>query len=248
MRTTKIIALLAGLLLSTSMWTAPAFADETIPQCQTTNFYRDGMNLTAAVIASGDVTGQINATGCDIGVYVPSGVTGVTVTGDVSGAKYFGVLVDDGSASVTGATIHDIGDSPLFDGAQHGVGIYFTNGATGSVENSTVDNYQKGGIVASGNGTNVTISGNTVTGLGPVNFIAQNGIQVSYGAVGTVRGNNISDNFYTGTVGVGPNSGGQNPPGWQYISAGLLLYQAGPGTDNSMNHFSANQRNVAVVP
>jgi len=46
---------------------------------------------------------------------------------------------------------------------------------------------------------------------------------VSRGAVAEVRGNDISGNFYTGHVGVGPNPGGQN-------------------------HFSDNQHNFANVP
>ena len=61
------------------------------------------------------------------------------------------------------------------------------------------------------------------------------------------KGNDISGNFYTGTVGIGPTPGGQNPPGWQYVSAGLLLYV--PGTVwHANNHYAGNQRNVAMYP
>jgi hypothetical protein len=63
-----------------------------------------------------------------------------------------------------------------------------------------------------------------------------------------VRGNAISDNFYTGEVGVGPNAGGQNPEGWEYFSTGLLLFEAGAGTKTSNNQFSGNQHNFANVP
>jgi hypothetical protein len=134
-----------------------------------------------------------------------------------------------------------------FNGTQHGVAVYYVNGATGTVDGNSVHDYQKGDIVVNGDGTAATVTNNDVRGLGPVDFIAQNGIQVSRGAIGNVRGNQISDNFYTGTVGVGPNPGGQNPPGWQYFSTGLLLFQAGDGTFTAAN-FSGNQRNKAVVP
>ena len=45
------------------------------PVCAATGFYRDGENLTAAQIG-GDVTGTLDATGCDIGVYYGPGTTG----------------------------------------------------------------------------------------------------------------------------------------------------------------------------
>ena len=52
---------------------------------------------------------------------------------------------------------------------------------------------------------------------------------------------------YTGTVGVGPNPGGQNPPGWQYVSGGLLLFQPGD-VKHSNNKYAGNQHNVLMVP
>lgn len=60
-------------------------------------------------------------------------------------------------------------------------------------------NYQKGGIVANGAGTTASINDNVVTGQGPVGYIAQNGIQVGYGANGSVMRNIVSWNSYTGS-------------------------------------------------
>jgi hypothetical protein len=214
--------------------------------CTPTTFERDGFFLTAAQVG-GDVTGELDATGCDIGVYYASGTSGDVTDATIHGARYFGVVADGATVNVTGSDVHDIGNDP-FDGSQHGVGIYFTNGASGDISDNSVYAYQKGGIVVNGEGTTATVTGNTVTGLGPVDFIAQNGIQVSRGAVATVRGNDISGNFYTGHAGVGPNPGGQNPPGWEYYSTGLLLFQADKATSASQNHFSGNQHNIANVP
>ena len=213
--------------------------------CFPTDFFRDGFFLTAAQVG-GSVNGTLNATGCDIGVYFKTAGS-VTQGAQVFGARYFGVVNNGAAVSVRGASIHNIGDAP-FNGSQHGVGIYFTNGGTGAIDANTVWAYQKGGIVTNGAGTTATVTANVVTGLGPVNFIAQNGIQVSRGAVAEVSGNTISDNFYTGEVGVGPNPGGQNPEGWEYFSAGLLLFEAGAGTKTFDNHFSGNQHNFANVP
>lgn len=231
-----VIAIPAGLSITTTAAAAT---------CLPTTFSRDGFNLTAAQIG-GTVSGSLDATGCDIGVYFPT--PGSVASGaQIFGARYFGVVNDGTSVTVEGASIHNIGNNP-FDGTQHGVGIYFTNGGSGAIDGNTVSAYQKGGIVVNGASTTASVTNNTVSGLGPVVFIAQNGIQVSRGAVATVRGNSISDNFYTGEVGVGPNPGGQNPEGWEYFSTGLLLFQAGDGTKTSDNHFSGNQHNFANVP
>lgn len=222
--------------------------------CTPTGYVRDGINLTAAQInPSGTVTGDVDATGCNIGVYFDTG-TGTIDGASIHGANYYGVMVNAYSSNVkvdvTNSNVYDIGETP-FNGAQHGVAVYYyamsTGSATGTVSSNTIYQYQKGGIVVNGAGNNVVVTGNTVTGLGQVNYIAQNGIQFGWGANGVVRGNSITGNFYTGTVGVGPNSGGQNPPGWQYVSGGLLLYQPG-SVMNSMNTYSGNQRNVLMVP
>jgi len=232
-----VIAVPAGL----SMTTAGAATT-----CLPTTFMRDGFFLTAAQIG-GTVSGTLDATGCDIGVYYVGTPGSVTSGAEIFGARYFGVVNDGTSVNVEGASIHNIGNKP-FDGTQHGVGIYFTNGGSGVIDGNTVSAYQKGGIVVNGAGTTASITNNAVTGLGPVDFIAQNGIQVSRGAVATVRGNSISDNFYTGEVGVGPNPAGQNPEGWEFFSTGLLLFEAGAGTQTADNHFSGNQHNFANVP
>ena len=214
--------------------------------CTPTLFQRDGIFLTAAKI-DGTTTSAVDATGCDIGIYFPSTTSGTVNNAQIFGARYFGIVADGAAVNVTNSSVHDIGNTP-FDGSQHGVGIYYTSGASGLIDGNNVYRYQKGGIVMNGEGTTATVTNNTVTGLGPVDFIAQNGIQISRGAVATVRGNTISDNDYTGHAGVGPNPGGQNPPGWEYYSAGLLLFQAGDGTKTSMNHFSGNQHNYARIP
>ena len=218
--------------------------------CTPTNFFRDSINLTAAQIG-GSVSGSLDATGCDIGVYFATPGS-VTAGAEIFGARYFGVVNNGTSVTVEGASIHDVGNTP-FDGTQHGIGIYFTNGGTGMIDGNTVSAYQKGGIVVNGvntvgAATTATVTNNMVSGLGPVVFIAQNGIQVSRGAVAEVRGNTISGNFYTGEVGVGPNPGGQNPEGWEFFSTGLLLFQAGAGAKTSDNRFSGNQHNFANVP
>ena len=66
-----------------------------------------------------------------------------------------------------------------------------------SVTGNMVLGFQKGGIVASGR-VDVGISGNEVRGAGAIDYNAQNGIQVAYGAAGSVDGNAVADHEYSG--------------------------------------------------
>lgn len=176
-------------------------ASATSITCTPTGFYRDGINLTAAKInPHGTVSGKLNATGCNIGVYYGPGSTGSVSHATIYGANYFGVVNNGGHVGISHSLIHDIGEVP-FNGTQHGVGIYFAydSGATGEISHDNVWRYQKGGIVVNGPSDSANVSYNTVTGLGPIGFIAQNGIQIGYGAHATVTHNTVSNNSYTGT-------------------------------------------------
>ena len=88
-----------------------------------------------------------------------------------------------------------------------GAGIYALIGVGAGIAGNAIWDHQKGGIVTNGPGTNVEITGNTVTGFGPVSFIAQNGIQVGYGASASVMRNTVTGHSYTGTSTV---SGGRD--------------------------------------
>ena len=175
--------------------------------CTQTGFFRDSINMTAAMInPTGTVSGAVDATGCNIGVYFDNG-KGKVDKAEIYGANYFGVLVNgdasDVSVDITDSSIHHIGESPL-NGSQHGVAIYYRafflgGSATGTMSGNTIYHYQKGGIVVNGQGTSAVITDNTVTGEGPVSYIAQNGIQVGYGANGSVMRNTVTGHSYTGS-------------------------------------------------
>jgi hypothetical protein len=192
-----------GIFRQDTGWTPYGTAAFQITACAPTGFVRDGINLTAAQIG-GNVTGNLDAAGCNIGVYYDSTHTGNVTNANISGANYFGVVVngDVGTvkANVTGTAIHDIGETPL-NGSQHGNAIYYralgSGTASGTISGNTITHYQKGGITTNGN-VSATITNNTVTGEGAVSYIAQNGIQVGYGAKATVTGNTVSRNAYTG--------------------------------------------------
>lgn len=75
------------------------------------------------------------------------------------------------------------------------------------IENCSFENYQQSGILASEIGTNVTIRGNSFIGGGNMSYMKQYGIQVNYGATGTIENNKIRNHYfipsYNATGGVG---------------------------------------------
>jgi hypothetical protein len=207
--------------------------------CTPTGFSPDGINLTAAEFnPAGTVTGPIDAGGCNIGVYFGPGHTGTVSRATVENANYFGIVNDGGTVSVTNSTVKNIGDTP-FDGMQKGVGIYFAKdgNSKGTIQSNTVSSYQKNGIVVDGVGSSASISGNTVTGRGQRLDIAQNGIEVGYGATATVSDNTVSENAYIG------NSGAS--------AAGILVFGGGvfgsPNTTGvSVSHNTVTNNDVGV--
>jgi len=70
--------------------------------CSQTGFIVDGINLTAAEINPGNVSGAVDATGCNIGIYYDDGTNPGPIGGTVSGASitggpdYFGIVANGG--------------------------------------------------------------------------------------------------------------------------------------------------------
>jgi hypothetical protein len=201
--------------------------------CEPTTLSRDGRVLTAALLGGTYTNTVVDATGCDIGIYYGPGTTGSINQTTIAGASYFGVVSNGAAVDVTNSSVSSIGER-AFNGAQHGVAILYTTedvagaAASGTLSGNTISLYQKGGITVRGVGASVSILNNTVNGLGSVDFIAQNGIQVSFGGSGVVRGNSVSGNDYT-------------PAGT--TSCGVLLFDAG-GVKVQDNKYTANETNM----
>ena len=181
------------------------------------------------------MTGTVDATSCNIGVYNPTSVSGATIFG----ADYFGVVVNGVPANVTNSTVRNIGEDP-FNGSQHGRAILYINGASGTISGNKVYDFQKNGIEVSGltaDGsavssvkTSATVQKNLVTGAGPIDYIAQNGIVIRSGANATVVKNTVSDFDYV-------------PLGTE--ATGLLLYQAGR-VNVQNNNISKDDNETAI--
>ena len=144
-------------------------------------------------------------------------IVGLGIAGpfDASGCGYtdFGVLALGGSVQLVRDSVSTIrASSTTLWGCQTGVGVQVgrrywpaTGGtyntvnftAHGALLGTTVTTYQKNGITADGPGSSLAVFGSTVTGNGPTAHTAQNGIQISRGATGTVRATTVSGNEST---------------------------------------------------
>ena len=165
--------------------------------CTPTGFVKDAINLTAVLInPPGVVSGDVDATGCNIGVYYSAG-HGRVSQANVHGANYFGIVNNGADVDVLDSTVSDIGEKP-FNGTQHGVAIDYEGNARGDIQRNFVWDYQKNGIVVKGPSASADIEQNYVVGFGPVNFIAQNGIEAGLGARAKIQQNFVSGNSYTG--------------------------------------------------
>jgi len=137
----------------------------------------------------------------------PVRIAGFTITGpspQACGALTAGVRVDGGARAFI---VHDhitaIRTNPI-GGCNTGYGVVAgrtADATTGRavILDSTIDDYQKGGILADKAGSNVFVRRDVIVGT-PTPAIAQNGIQVARGATAQIRDTAVSNNRYTGPV------------------------------------------------
>ena len=129
----------------------------------------------------------------------------LTVDGSTNGINgcaptLIGVYYRNSSGTADSLAVRNIKLGQGLEGCQSGLGIFAQSGSGNqskvTISNSSVHDYQKNGITANEVGTNVTIKGNDVAGIGSTPNIAQNGIQVADGAVGTIDNNFSFNNLY----------------------------------------------------
>src|SRR5262249_26557198 len=90
-------------------------------------------------------------------------------------------------------------------GSGTGVLIQSAQGGTSvvTVAGNSIHDYRKNGITANQVGTELRMHGrNVVTGLGPVSGVVQNGIQVAFGATGTIEDNIVTNHVSADCVSV----------------------------------------------
>lgn len=136
-------------------------------------------------------------------------------------------------------------------------GIYAKGGCEDSgavdvtVKDNDIYNYGKNGITVNCELAMGKITGNTVTGRGelPLGDLAQNGIQLGWGATGEVRDNTIADHWYAGCS----MHDAAHDLCTAWWAAGLLLYNMDVEPNfvsqaRRNNTFENNQYDVLLVP
>jgi PKD repeat protein len=150
-----------------------------------------------------------------------------------SNYRFIGIAMYQAGATLKDLEVLNVQDTP-FSGMQHGTGIYAWADGTGIshdviVQDCLVEDFQKNGITLSGSDLNVEVTGCTVQGKGPTDVTAQNGIQVSHGASGSITENMVSGCSYIGDV---------------WAASGILPYFADGVLEISDNVISENQANI----
>jgi len=209
--------------------------------------------LTAAMVAHTSLTGTtVAATGCNIGIYVPPGTTGITISKvTVTGAKDEGILVQNATGiTITGSTVKGNGTDPTpaiaFDNALELVGTSNSN-----VDNNTVTDNFAGGIgVADDGPTNP--GGPKPSTLSPANHDTVSGNTISdvYGGCSIVfssrnpgagiTGGTVSDNTLTGA----PGQFGPHGP----VLGNIVVATAGAGASLSGVDVTGNTVTGAGLP
>lgn len=147
-----------------------------------------------------------------------------------------GILFEAASGSIVRNEVR--GPHQTGSGCQEGSGIEVRGAPPAqsptlhqvTIADNRVTGYQKTGVFVSGY-VEVDIVANRIEGLGPVDSIAQNGIQLTLGARGRIQWNRVEQNIYTGG---------------NVASTGILLIEAGAPLEIERNRIDDNDIGIRV--
>jgi nitrous oxidase accessory protein NosD len=139
-----------------------------------------------------------------------AGTTGVTISGlTVDGANngvtqcapdLIGISFQNASGELARIAVRNFKLAASLNGCQSGTGIFVQSGNGGvskvEIDHCTVHDFQKNGITADEIGTVTVIRRNVVTGIGSTAGAAQNGVQIGFGAVGSILDNVVTNNLW----------------------------------------------------
>ena len=152
-----------------------------------------------------------------------------------------GVFFRNASGQLTRMAVRNAKLGSNLNGCQSGSAILVQSGggqtSVVDIAQSSIHDYQKNGITANEVGTDVTIEGNVVTGLGPTTGAAQNGIQIGFGAEGTIRHNTVANHIWSPCVSVDSCTATAND---------ILVFQS-DGVSVHDNMIGVSQTGVAIV-
>jgi parallel beta-helix repeat protein len=151
-----------------------------------------------------------------------------------------GVMYQNASGTIKSSTVRNQFLSPYdsLGGCQSGQAIWTeSSGGAANVKitGNNVLAFQKNGISGNGPGLNVTISSNTLYGLGSTSGAAENGVQISSGTTGSVSKNRVGDEIWA------PDQVGDTGD----AASGILVYDS-PGITIQGNGVSSTQYGIVI--
>jgi parallel beta-helix repeat protein len=159
-----------------------------------------------------------------------------------------GIMYQNASGTINHVATRNQEPVSGYGACQIGQGI-FVETSTGSskvtIENVSVHNYNKNGITGNDAGTTLTLTGNFIQGNGLVacsadeQGAAQNGIELGYGATGTILNTTVIDNLYNYDPTV-PNGT------CYYDSADILLIDTAENSGIKIQHDSLGNSQIPL--
>lgn len=107
-----------------------------------------------------------------------------------------------------------------------------TAAATSTISNNQLSGFHRAGIVVAGAGNNAAITGNTITGNGPITSTTQQGITIQDGATDSITNNTVSAVVYTGAA--------------PQTAVGIFLLDSANGISISGNTVTNSQTGIMV--
>jgi parallel beta-helix repeat protein len=190
-----------------------------------------GTGLTAVVVNEDVIDREIDVGDCDVGVYFDEDgvVDGAVITqtdDNPDPTVQHGLRVDGADVQVTGTEVEVVDDF-----VHQFVAVGFRDGATGRIADNTITGFHRTGILLDGAGTSAEVIGNEVIGVGPRSSgWAENGVQISRGATGTVKDNVVRDHWWDLN---------------NFVSSGILVFETGDVTVQR-NTLSGNDAAIAL--
>ena len=197
-----------------------------------------GAGLTGVTVEGLTVDGSL------AGSSVPSNIGNCVwnpIVGHGNFGCWFGISYWGASGTITGNVVTNINNgasSPYADTPGWGEGIHVgtpSGSISVTISGNTVSNYAENGITCSDTGMTCTISGNTVSPLAAAEVgVISNGIELAFGAMGSITGNKVSGNVCTATavqttlwndIEYSPYPASNSPCGpspYQFSSTGIL--------------------------
>ena len=132
-------------------------------------------------------------------------ILGLTIDGSKNGISecapfLVGVYSHGSSGTLYQTAVRNVALTPDLSGCQSGDAVEvdsLNSPVKVYVSNNSISGYQKNGVTTNDTGTIVAVQNNTIRGVGPTTSTARKGVQMGFGAGGSIVNNIVSNNIYS---------------------------------------------------